>query len=132
MCGDLLNKIGLFLEKNVFSQSTVELEIKDRDIDIKDLETKVSLEEEIYQDKKLIEIYEQRKRDNKEGLKALKRLKEGDKVWVNVDNLFMRQKVKETLQCIKEDDEYLESETKKVKERLFCLSEKLEVLKNRK
>ncbi|KTW32923.1 hypothetical protein PNEG_04276 [Pneumocystis murina B123] len=101
-------------------------------INIKDLETKVSLEEEIYQDKKLIEIYEQRKRDNKEGLKALERLKERDKVWVNVDNLFMRQKVEETIRCIKEDEKYLELEIEKVKERLLCLCEKLEVLQNKK
>ncbi|KTW26574.1 uncharacterized protein T551_03491 [Pneumocystis jirovecii RU7] len=96
-----------------------------------DLENQASIEEDIYQDEELIRVYEKRKKDNQKGLMEIERQKDQRKVWVNVDNLFVQQKVEETKRCIKEDQEYLESEIKKVKERIDCQKKKLKILQNK-
>ncbi|CCJ28358.1 unnamed protein product [Pneumocystis jirovecii] len=95
-----------------------------------DLENQASIEEDIYQDEELV-VYEKRKKDNQKGLMEIERQKDQRKVWVNVDNLFVQQKVEETKRCIKEDQEYLESEIKKVKERIDCQKKKLKILQNK-
>lgn len=97
---------------------------------LKDLEKQVSLEEEIYQDDEIIKIYERRKKDNIEGLRAMKGLKMGDKIWMNVDNLFMKQKIKKIVQYIEEDQKYLNEEIENVKKRKESLIEKLKILQN--
>ncbi|KAG5513493.1 hypothetical protein PMAC_000925 [Pneumocystis sp. 'macacae'] len=98
---------------------------------MEDLEKQASIEEDIYQDEELIRVYEKRRKDNHEGLVGIEKQKEQKKVWVNVDNLFVRQKVEETKRCIKEDQEYLELEIKKVKERINFQKKKLRNLQNK-
>ncbi|KAG4303703.1 hypothetical protein PCK1_000221 [Pneumocystis canis] len=79
----------------------------------------------------LIQLYERRKIDNNSGLKELKLLQAKDKIWLNVDNLFMRQNVEQTIRYIQEDQEYLNSEIKQIKQRILSQTKKLKLLQNK-